>query len=122
MVIDDDAGMLCALDKVLTAEGAAIIPAIWAGDAVDVLTARREHIDLIITDLRMPVLSGVTVVYAVRKIFPELPIIVLTAYSTPDIEEECRRQGALAVLEKPLNSAQLLAAVEKALAPKKIAA
>lgn len=49
-------------------------------------------------------------------------VVVLTAYSSPDIEEECLRQEATAVLEKLLNTEQLLDAVEKALASQKIAA
>jgi len=116
LIIDDDAGMLCALDKVLSAEGATVIPTVWAGDAIDILTSRREQIDLVITDLRMPILTGVTVVFAVREVFPDMPVIVLTAYSSPDIEEECFRQGARAVLEKPLDTPQLLHAIEKVFA------
>ena len=113
LIVDDDQRMLHALDRVLTGEGACVTEAQWAGDALDFLTARKKRVDLVITDLRMPLVSGMTVVFAIHKIFPDLPIIVLTAFGSPDVEAECRKQGAAAFLEKPLNTAELLAAVEK---------
>ena len=61
----------------------------------------------------MPFVSGLTVVYAIHKIYPDLPIIVLTAFGSPDVKAECLRQGAAAFLEKPLNTAELLAADRK---------
>ena len=119
LLIDDDAGMLRALDKVLSAEGAVVASAPWAGDAIEILTERQRRIDLVVTDLRMPFLTGLTVVYAIHEIFPELPVIVLTAFDSPDVKTECLRQGAVAFLEKPLNTGQLLDAVEEALASQK---
>ena len=111
LIVDDDPGMLRALDKVLTGEGADVTCAAWAGDALDILTARQMRVDLVITDLRMPFVKGLTVVYAIHEIFPELPVIVLTAFGSSDVKEECLRQGAAAFLEKPLNTPQLLAAI-----------
>ena len=119
LIIDDDPGMLRALDKVLTGEGAVVISAAWAGDAIEILTARQARIDLVITDLRMPILTGMTVVYAIHEVFPELPVIVLTAAGSPAVKAECLRQGAAAFLEKPLNTAQLLNAIGCVFAPHK---
>ena len=112
LIIDDDLRMLRALEKVLTGEGAAVFCVEWAGDAVEILTSRRKRIDLVITDLRMPFISGMTALYSIRRIFPDLPVIVLTAFGSPDVKAECFRQGASAFLEKPLNSAQLLEVIE----------
>ncbi len=108
LIVDDDARMLRALKKVLTSEGAVITCAEWAGDAIDILTERKKRIDLVITDLRMPFVSGMTAVYAIHKLLPELPIIVLTAFGSPEVKAECLRQGATAFLEKPLDTLQLL--------------
>lgn len=116
LVVDDDARWLRALDKVLTGEGATVFRAQWAGDVLDILTARKIRFDLVITDLRMPFVTGLTVVYSVRKMFPDLPIIVLTAFGSPDVKAECLRQGAVAFLEKPVETAALLHAIEEALA------
>ncbi len=113
LIVDDDQRMLRALNKVLAGEGASVTVAQWAGDALDFLTARQSPVDFVITDLRMPFVSGMTVVYAIHKIFPALPIIVLTAFGSPDVKAECLRQGAAAFLEKPLNTSELMAAIEK---------
>jgi DNA-binding NtrC family response regulator len=113
LIVDDDSGMLRALDKVLTGEGANVTRAQWAGDALDILKERQKDFDLVITDLRMPFVTGLTVVYAIHKILPDLPVIVLTAFGSPDVEAECVRQGAVALLEKPLDSSQLLDVIER---------
>ena len=55
--------------------------------------------------------------YAIREIFPALPVIVLTAYGHYDVEAECLRQGRQPFLEKPLDTAQLLAAIAGVFAP-----
>jgi DNA-binding NtrC family response regulator len=119
LIIDDDTGMLRALDKVLTGAGAIVTRAQNAGDAVETLTARKEKFDLVITDLRMPFVTGLTVVYAIHQIYPELPVIVLTAFGSADVKAECFRQGAAAFLEKPLDTSELLAAVGKVFASRK---
>jgi DNA-binding NtrC family response regulator len=119
LIVDDDPGMLRALNKVLAGEGAEVTSAPWAGDAIEILTARRKRVDLVITDLRMPVLTGMTVVYAIHEVFPELPVIVLTAFGSADVKSECLRQGAVAFLEKPLDTQQLLTAIEEVFASQK---
>jgi two-component system, NtrC family, response regulator PilR len=119
LIVDDDPGMLRALEKVLAGEGADVTCAPWAGDAIDLLTARRKRVDLVITDLRMPILTGMTVVYAIHQVFPELPVIVLTAFASPDVKTECLRQGAVAFLEKPLDTPQLLTAIEEVFSSQK---
>jgi DNA-binding NtrC family response regulator len=116
LIIDDDAGMLGSLTKVLSSEGATTISAISPEDALEILTARKERVDLVITDLHMPVMTGLTVVHAVHKAFPDVPIIVLTAYGSPDVKTECYSQGAVGFLEKPLDTTQLLRAIEGAFA------
>lgn len=111
LLIDDDARMLRALDKVLTGEGAVVTCAQSAGDATEILSAKEKKLDLVVTDLRMPFVTGMTVVYAIHETFPKLPVIVLTAFGSPYVKAECLRQGAAAFLEKPLNTPQLLEAI-----------
>ena len=121
LIADDDEGMLRALRKVLTGEGALVTITKWAGDAVEILTRREVPVDLVITDLRMPLVTGLTLVYSIRQIFPGLPVIVLTAFGNPELKAECLRQGAAAFLEKPLDMNQLLAAIENVFASQRVA-
>jgi DNA-binding NtrC family response regulator len=112
LIIDDDAGMRRALDKVLTGEGAVVTCANCVGGGVAILIGRQTGIDLVITDLRMPPASGLGALQAIRQFLPALPVIVLTAFGTPDIRAECLRLGASAFLEKPLDTPQLLNIIE----------
>jgi len=116
LVIDDDTAMLRALSKVLAGEGGQVKSASWAGEAMDHLTDRFEHFDLVITDLRMPILGGETILCAVKNALPWIPIIVITAFGNPDLKADCLSNGASAFLEKPLDTPQLLEAINKALA------
>ena len=112
LIIDDDAAMLRALSKVLSAEGAVVTSSCWAGEAMEHLANKAERFDLIITDLRMPFFGGGTILAAVAAAFPQVPVIVITAFGSTEIQAQCLRGGAAAFLEKPLDTPQLLAAIE----------
>lgn len=116
LVIDDDQSMLRALTKVLTGEGGSVARASWAGEAMDHLTDKLDRFDLVITDLRMPILGGETILRAVKKALPRVPVIVITAFGNPDLKADCLSKGAAAFLEKPLETPQLLEAIDHALA------
>jgi phosphoserine phosphatase RsbU/P len=118
LVVDDDERMLRALDKVLTNEGATVLCSSWAGSAIGVLTEKKIPVDLVIIDLRMPFISGLTTVHAIHNYYPNLPIIVLTAYGSPAVRAECLREGAAAFLEKPLDSRVLIEAIRSVLDPR----
>jgi len=113
LLADDDTRWLRALDKVLISEGAAVTRAQWAGQVLDFLTARKTHFDLLIMDLRMPFVTGQTLLYSVRKNFPHVPVILLTAFGGPSVRAECLQQGASAFLEKPVDVGTLLAIIEE---------
>jgi DNA-binding NtrC family response regulator len=113
LIVDDDAAMLRALRKVLTFEGATVATASWAGEIMERLDEKQGRFDLIITDLRMPILNGQSVLRAVRAALPEVPVIVITAFGGPEKQAECWKGGAAAFLEKPLDTPQLLAAIDE---------
>jgi DNA-binding NtrC family response regulator len=119
LIVDDDARMLRALEKVLLGEGMTIITAFEASEAVEVLTQRKRRVDLVITDLRMPFVNGITLLYTIHEILPAMPVIVLTAFGDPDVRAECCRQGAAAFLEKPMDSRRLVKTINKVLRSEK---
>ena len=119
LIVDDDERLLRALEKTLTSEGATITSTQWAGDAVEILIRREKAIDLVITDLRMPLVNGMTLVYAIHLMFPATPVIVLTAFGNRELREECIRQGAVGFLEKNLSTSKLLTAIQDVLAAPK---
>lgn len=120
LIVDDDLRMLHALDKVFTGEGARVTCFDEAVDAFKILAARPGKFNLLITDLRMPFVSGVRTVSIVHDVLPKLPIIVLTAFGDPDAKTECMRKGATAFLEKPIEASHLLDVVGRILGSEKI--
>ncbi|HTV41301.1 MAG TPA: response regulator [Candidatus Sulfotelmatobacter sp.] len=112
LIVDDDERFLRALGKTLRSEGAVVTATQWALDAIDILS-RPEKVDLVITDLRMPVVNGGMLLHSIRLISPDLPIIVLTAFGDPETRAEALRQGATIFLEKNLTTLELLAAIQK---------
>jgi DNA-binding NtrC family response regulator len=119
LVVDDDAAMLRAISKVLAAEGAIVETACWVGEAMEHLTSKEERFDLIITDLRMPLLGGRAILGVVTVAFPQVPVVIMTAFGSSDLKVECLREGATAFLEKPLDTPELLAALESAFSKRK---
>jgi DNA-binding NtrC family response regulator len=71
--------------------------------------------DVVITDLRMPGMSGLDLLGKIREQDPEVPVIVITAYSTVENAIEALRQGASDFLKKPFDMEELLLVVEKTL-------
>lgn len=120
LVVDDDERMLRALVKTLSSEGAVVTSSQWGGDAIEILARRESKIELVISDLRMPLVTGVALVHYIHLIFPDLPIIVLTAFGSSEARAECLRQGATAFLEKNLSTAQLVAEIERVFKPRKL--
>jgi DNA-binding NtrC family response regulator len=84
--------------------------------AVKFLSAAEHYFDLIITDLRMPVIDGMGVLRAVKQAYPDVPVIVVTAFGSPEAKAESYQLGATAFLEKPVDTQRLLATIDRALA------
>jgi len=119
LIVDDDERMLRALAKTLNNEGALVTTAQGAGEAIEILSRREKNVDLVITDLRMPLVTGMALVHFIHLICPDLPVIVLTAFGSPETRAECLRQGAAAFLEKNLSTAQLMTEIDQVFTTRK---
>lgn len=117
LVIDDDVGMLRALNKVLTAEGCMVASASSPEAAAKFLGSGEQCFDLVITDLRMPVIDGMGILRAVKHSYPDVPVIIITAYGSPEAKAESYQLGATAFLEKPVDAQRLLATIDRVLVP-----
>jgi len=114
LIVDDDPGMLRALEKVLSHEGLLVSHATWARDGIQELKNHGTPFDLVITDLRMPMASGLMIMHAVRNAYPTIPVIIITAYGSPDMTPEWwAEQGAAAYLEKPIEASRLMETVHR---------
>lgn len=80
------------------------------------LAIRQAPFDLLICDVRLPGMSGFDLVRKVKSIQPELPVIMITGYASPESEQEARRLGVENYFAKPMDMAALLAAIQIVLA------
>jgi DNA-binding NtrC family response regulator len=81
LVIDDDLSLLNLLVDTLTTIGYEVT---GMGDAIDALSRlKSEKFDLVITDVKMPEIDGITLLKKIRRHFPKLPVLFITAYATP---------------------------------------
>lgn len=116
LIVEDDAAMLRAVGKVLKGERYEVACASWVDEAIEHLASRKKPFDLVITDLRLPFVNGKSILNAVKVAFPNVPVIIITAFGSPEMKAQCLAEGASAFLEKPLDTPRLLAAIESVLA------
>jgi DNA-binding NtrC family response regulator len=111
-VVDDDPGQRSLLHSYLSSQGFDIVLADSGEAALEQLTAGK--FDMMISDVRMPGLSGLETLRHVRRQFASLPVLLVTAYA--DIREAvvAMRDGALNYLAKPIDLDELLASVRQA--------
>ena len=122
LVVDDDIVVLTALSKLLNLFGYIVAGASNSQVAMDYVTGSRKRFDLIITDLAMPGIDGVQFMTEARKVFPDIPVIVMTGYSERCTPEEALRLGAFAYVAKPFNIPEIVSTIERALRPPPITA
>jgi len=119
LLVDDEKPFVLSLhDGLVTLDrGFRILTANDGRQAVEVLAAQK--VDLLVTDLKMPVMDGFELLAYVSRCQPDLPVIVMTAFGTPDIEARLSKIQALHYLEKPLDFDQLTRTIDKALQKEK---
>jgi len=115
LVVEDDVRNIFALSKVLEPKGARVVIARNGREALDRLAAAdpAEPIDLVLMDIMMPEMDGLTAMREIRKnpAWKRLPIIALTAKAMKDDREQCLQAGANDYIAKPLDVERLLSLV-----------
>ncbi|MGD2187488.1 MAG: sigma-54 dependent transcriptional regulator [Desulfobacterales bacterium] len=114
LVVDDESEMRSALTHALTRSGFTVESAANGSDAL--VKIKKEPISLVITDIKMPEMSGMELLGAVKKISPPIPVIVITAYGSIHNAVEAMQGGAVDYLLKPFSFETLEATVKKVLA------
>lgn len=113
LVVDDEKNYLVVLEALLGSEGYEIVTALDAKKAIG--TAGEADLDLIITDMKMPGMTGMELLEKIKSIKPELPVIMMTAFGTIEMAVEAMRKGAYDYIQKPFENEQLKLTVKKAL-------
>lgn len=112
LLIEDDPGISDTLQRVLAGEGHEVAVEKRGDDGL--ARAARDSFNLVITDLRLPGLTGLDLIRQLRDAQPRLPIILTTAFGTADTAIEATKLGAFDYLLKPFDMPQLLDLIQKA--------
>ena len=113
LVVDDEENMLRLFKKVLGRSGYDVLTATTGTEALRLL--REQPIDIIISDLVMPILNGLELLKEVKTYYPDIPFIVLTAYGTIKSAVEAIKSGAFDYLTKPFQKDEIVMTLERAL-------
>ena len=114
LLVDDEPSSLDLLTKMLASEYS-IVSATDAIGALDMLRGNPSTYDLLISDLNMPGMDGLTLIREVRRISARLPIIIVTGFSTEASAIEAVNLGVAGYLLKPFRAQDVLAVVARAL-------
>jgi excisionase family DNA binding protein len=115
LVVDDEASIRDLLSKTLALAEYDVDTAADASTALG--RVRASEYDLLIADLRMPGMDGLTLIRQVKRIRAELPVIIITGFSTESSAIEAVNLGVAGYLRKPFRVPEVLAAAAKALGP-----
>ena len=115
LVVDDEPNSLFGICEVLTDEGYNVIP---AGNGREALESLHTHpVNVIITDEKMPDLSGMDLLAEVKRTHQSIPVILITAYGSVSMAVESLKQGAFYFFEKPIfnNLERFIAIIRQAI-------
>jgi two-component system phosphate regulon sensor histidine kinase PhoR len=112
LVTDDERPIREGCHRVLTGKGYDVLMAENGQMALEVL--EREPVDILLLDLKMPVLGGEEVLEIVRTRHPQLPVIIITGHGTVDTAVECMKKGAYDFITKPFQLDPFLIVVKRA--------
>lgn len=112
LVVDDEKVIRDGCRRVLTDNNYQVLDAENGREAMDKLES--EKVDLVLLDLKMPVMGGEEVLEEAVKIYPEMPIIIITGHGTIDTAVECMKKGAYDFITKPFQIDQFVMTVKRA--------
>src|SRR5882672_7312746 len=119
LVVDDEPNLRRVLSAQLERDGYDVHTAEDGEQALSIL--KEHHIDLVITDLRMPRIDGMELLRRAQKIDAELPVVMITAHGTVDNAVEALKTGAFDYITKPFDQSEVRAVVRKALRTRDLA-
>lgn len=111
LVAEDVASNYLFIDILLRSENYEVLHAMNGYEAVE--TVRQQAVDLVLMDLKMPVMDGLTAIEKIREFKPDLPIIVLTASILSSNRETAFHAGCNDYMIKPINSKLLMETIAK---------
>jgi DNA-binding NtrC family response regulator len=118
LLVDDEVHLLESLTRVLAIKKIAVKTARDGREALDILG--REQFDVIVLDVRMPVMDGIAALREIRQTDVLTPVLLLTGHADLNCVTEAMRSGGTDYLLKPCNVDELVSAIENAFERKTI--
>ena len=116
LVVDDAPLCLMMISRLVTGQGHEVATAKNGKEALEVL--QTAPFDLLISDVNMEPINGIELLHIVKKSYPKMGVIMVTAYGAMYSAEEAEKSGAFAYLPKPFKNSVLFETVRRALEPR----
>ncbi|MHB1654381.1 MAG: sigma-54-dependent transcriptional regulator [Desulfitobacteriaceae bacterium] len=118
LVADDEMSLRIILQTVLCKAGYLVDTAENGFDALQ--KVREQHFEVVLLDIRMPQMDGLHCFYEIHQVQPDLPVILMTAFSSAEIAVEAMKRGAFDYIPKPFNIEEVKILVERAIHMRKL--
>ena len=119
LVVDDEETLTWSMTKTLAKDKGKyeLVIANTGSEALKLL--KKDRIDVVVTDIKMPDINGLELLSMIRKQYPSTKVIIMTAYGSPEVHKEATRRGSYFYLEKPFEISDIRTLILKALEEKK---
>ena len=113
LVVDDEVNYLTVMEALLGEAGYEVLTSASAPEALKILGG--ADLDLLLTDMKMPKMSGIELLEKSHQLYPDLPVIIMTAFGTVEKAVEAMKKGAFDYILKPFKNEEILVTIAKAL-------
>jgi DNA-binding NtrC family response regulator len=103
LIVDDESLIRWAVAETLTKAGHTVLEAPDGGSALRALREAKEHVDVVLLDLRLPDCADLTLLSSIRSQSPDSAVVMMSAHATPEIAAEARALGVYDVIAKPFD-------------------
>ena len=115
LIVEDEENLRDLLRIMLEESGIKVLEAVDGIGAVEIFTAHKDEIGIVLTDLGLPRLGGWEAFLKMREMNPELKGILASGFFNPDVRTEIIKSGAKDFIQKPYNSEQIVAMIRNLL-------
>ncbi len=113
LIIDDDPNQLFSLELSLKSNGYSVMTAPGAQESLALIHRHAADMDVILTDYSMPGMNGLALLEHIRQGYPQLPVILMSAYGSKELILDALRKGCAGFIEKPFTMEQLLSELNR---------
>ncbi len=116
LLVDDEEAVLKSITMLLKAEGHEVVAHKDPSKAAELI--KTDNFDLLITDIRMTPIDGIELIKLAHAKTPDLPVIIISAYSSEKTEKQGYNAGCVSYLRKPFKISDVIEALHKVFNPK----